>query len=279
VTAKSRGENGHYRLEGGGHDVRRYLLGFMSEAEEARVERAYLASDEALEELRVHEDELIEDYLRGALEPGERAAFERLFLASPRRLERLVFLRALQDRAGGDGRAAAGRRPVVRPWGLAAAGLGAVAVAGLLAARGSVPSPAGDSPRATPAKPATATAPPVPGTEGRPASAPALVRLRAPAVRGAGEGPTVDPGSAGHVALEVPLETREAPSAHRGRVVAPDGREVFVSAWQPAREEATLRVLVPAAVLGDGRHVLVVEASDGRIDRVLESYAFRVRRR
>jgi hypothetical protein len=258
--------------------VRRYLLGFMSEAEESRVERAYLSSDEALEELRVHEDELIEDYLRGALEPGERAAFERLFLASPGRLERLVYLRALQDRAGEDGRAAAGRRPAARPWGLAAASLGAVAVAGLLAARGSVPSPAGDPPRATPAKQAMASAPPVPGTEGEPASALAPVRLRAPAVRGAGEAPTVDPGSAGHVALEVPLEALEL-SAHRGRVIAPDGREVFVSAWQPARQEATLRVLVPAAILGDGHHVLVVEGSDGRIERVLESYAFRVRRR
>jgi hypothetical protein len=257
--------------------VRRYLLGFMSEAEESRVERAYFSSDEALEELRVHEDELIEDYLRGALEPGERAAFERLFLASPGRLERLVFLRALQDRAGEDERTTAGRRPAARPWGLVAAGLGAVAVAGFLAGRGLVPSPAGDPPRATPAKPAMASALPLPGTEGQPASAP--VRLRAPAVRGAGEAPTVDPGSAVYVALEVPLEAREAPSAHRGRVIAPDGREVFVSDWQEARKEATLRVLVPAGVLGDGHHVLVVEGSDGRIDRVLESYAFRVRRR
>ncbi|HEX9189636.1 MAG TPA: hypothetical protein VGB87_21355 [Vicinamibacteria bacterium] len=279
MTAKPRGGNGHYQSEGGGHDVRRYLLGFMSEAEEARVERAYLASDEALEELRVHEDELIEDYLRGALERGERAAFERVFLASPGRLERLVFLRALQDRVGESGPAAAGRFPAVRPWGLAAAGFGALAVAGLLAARGSVPSPASDSPRGTPARQEMAIAPPVPGGEGQTASAPPLVRLRAPAVRGAGEAPTVDAGSAGHVALEAPLEAREDLSAHRGRVIAPDGREVFVSAWQPSREETTLRVLVPTAVLGDGRHVLVVETSDGRLERVLESYAFHVRRR
>ena len=97
MTAPSGGAS---EWEGGGPGLRRYLLGGMSEAEEARVERRYLGSDEALEEMRAVEDELIEDYLRSALEPAERSAFERRFLASPARLERLVFLRALSDRTG-----------------------------------------------------------------------------------------------------------------------------------------------------------------------------------
>ena len=46
MSAKPTGGNGHSRLEDVG-DLRRYLLGQMSEGEEARVERAYLASDEA----------------------------------------------------------------------------------------------------------------------------------------------------------------------------------------------------------------------------------------
>lgn len=89
----------------------------------------------------------------------------------------------------------------------------------------------------------------------------------------------MDPGTAGQVALEAPLEPGEAYSAHRGRVTAPDGRDAFVSAWQPNRGETTLRILVPAAALRNGRHVLVVEGSDGSLEHAVESYAFRVRRR
>ena len=79
-----------------GPDWRRYLLGTMGEAEEAEVERT-LGSDEALAEIRAHEDALIGEYLHGVLAPEEQAAFETRFLASPERLERLVYLRARQD--------------------------------------------------------------------------------------------------------------------------------------------------------------------------------------
>lgn len=280
MSAKPTGGNGHSRLEDGGGDLRRYLLGQMSEAEEARVEEAYLASDGALEELRAREDELIEDYLAGALEPLERDRFERLFLASPARLERLLFLRSLRDRAAQP--RATPSAPVRQggSWVAVAATLAAVAMAGFLAARA-----LGTRPPALPGLPpapfAGRAAVPDPGLPQVHTPLPTEVSLRlvAPAVRGAGHVPVLDPGLAVQVALEAPLDPRDAFASHRGRVVAPDGRDAFVSPWQPNRGEAVLRVVLPSSALRDGRHVLVVEGSARTSEEPVESYAFRVRRR
>jgi hypothetical protein len=252
----------------------------MSEGEEARVEQAYLASDGALEELRAREDELIEDYLAGVLEPAERDRFERLFLASPARLERLLFVRSLRDRAPES------QAPIPAParpggsWVLMAATLAAVAMAGFLAVRALGPRP--------PAPPGPALAPSAGGAalpdSGRPevhTPPPTLVSLRlvALAVRGAGDVPLLEPGPAAQVALEAPLDPRAGFASHRGRVVAPDGSDAFVSPWQPNRGEAVLRVVLPSASLRDGRHVLVVEGLTRTSEEPVESYAFRVRRR
>jgi hypothetical protein len=280
VSAKSDGGNGHSRLESDGADLRRYLLGQMSEAEEGGVERACLGSDDALEALRAREDELIEEYLADALEPAERERFERLFLASPPRLERLVFLRALQDRAAPRALRLV-PSPGARSWPRAAAVVVVVVVAGLLGVRawGTRPSPVdGAAPPAArrAVSESFAGAPPAVPT---PPPQVVSLRLRQPALRGGGEVPVVDPGAAGLAVLEAPLDARDGFAAHRGRVAAPDGREVFVSPWQPNRGETTLRVVVPSAVLRDGRHVLVVEARAAIGEEPVESYAFLVRRR
>jgi hypothetical protein len=261
-------------------DLRRYLLGQMSEAEEARVERAYLGSDDALEALRAREDELIEEYLAGVLEPAERERFERLFLASPQRLERLVFLRALQDRAAPRALRLV-PSPGARSWVRAAAGLAVVAVAGLLGVRALGPRPSPADGAAPPAAGPAVSGSPAGATPTTPTRPPQVVtlRLRQPALRGAGDAPVLDPGVAGLAVLEAPLDPRDGFTAHRGRVVAPDGRDVLVSPWQPNRGEMTLRVVVPSGALPDGRHVLVVEAQAAAGEEPLESYSFRVRRR
>jgi len=277
LSAGSGGDSGHARLESDGADLRRYLLGQMSEAEEARVERAYLGSDDALEVLRAREDELIEEYLAGALEGTERERFERVFLASPARLERLVFLRALQDRSAPRAlRLARGRG--ARSWLRGAAGFAVAVAICLVGARALGPGlpPAG-------APPPRAVGPTTSGSPaGAPLPAPQAVELRLhqPAVRGAGDDvPVLDPGAAGQVILEAPLDPRDGRHAHRGRVAAPDGSDVFLSPWQPSRGETTLRVVVPSSALRDGRHVLVVEAREAAGEEPVESYAFRVRRR
>jgi hypothetical protein len=279
VTTKPPRRNGHSWLEEGGADLRRYLLGQMSEREEAQVERDYLASDAALEELRAREDELIEDYLAGSLEPSEQDRFERVFLATPARLQRLIFIRALHDRAA-EPRAVLPRSArSTRPWVGVAAALGAVAVAGLVAARAldtrlavrdAMPLPV----RAEAAVSGAARA------EVHTTPAPAVsLRLREPAVRGTGDVPTLDPGPAGQLALEAPVDPRDGFAAHRGRVTAPDGREAFLSPWQPNRGETVLRIVLPASSLRDGRHVLVVEGRSGTSEEPVEGYAFRIRRR
>jgi hypothetical protein len=281
VSAKPNGGSGHSRLESEEADLRRYLLGQMSEAEEAGVERAYLGSDDALEALRAREDELIEEYLADTLESAERERFERLFLASPARLERLVFLSALQDRAAPAAlRLVPGRG--TRSWARTAAAVAVVAAAGLFGARalGPRPGPVGGPalPASGPAFPgsSSATAVGVPGTPQPVVS----LRLRQPALRGlVDDVPAFDPGAAGLAVLEAPLDPRDGFTAHRGRIAAPDGHDAFVSPWQPNRGETSLRVIVPSAALRDGRHVLVVEARAATGEEPVESYAFRVERR
>jgi hypothetical protein len=257
-------------------DVRRYLLGQMSEGEEARVERGYLGSDEALEELRAHEDELIEDYLAGALEPAERDRFERVFLASPVRLERMLFVRSLQDRSAGPLAGSPAGSPPPRAWVRAAAAALAVAAVGLLVVRSLGTRKAVEE---GPTRTAVATPSPALPQAPTPPPPPVSFRLREPSVRGDGSFPLLDPGPAGQVALEVRLDPRDRFSAHRGRVVAPDGQDAFVSPWQPNHGEAALRVVLPASALREGRHVLVVEGRAGTSEEPVESYAFRVRRR
>ena len=163
----------------------------------------------------------------------------------------------------------------------AAAGLAVVVAAGLVGARALGPrlSPV-DGPAPVTAGPALSGSP-AGALPAVPTAPPQVVslRLRQPALRGGGDVPALDPGEAGLAVLEAPLDPRDGFTAHRGRVAAPDGHDVFVSPWQPNRGETTLRVVVPAGALRDGRHVLVVEAQAATGEEPVESYAFRVRRR
>lgn len=151
-------------------------------------------------------------------------------------------------------------------------------MAGLVAARALGPrSPGAQGPARTSPAPAASAAPGGPAVLVPPVAV--SLRLRAPSVRGSGSAPILDPGAAAQIVLEVPLDPRDAFSAHRGRVTAPDGGDVFVSPWQPNRGEATLRVVVASSSLREGRHVLVVEGRGATGEEPVESYGFRVRRR
>jgi hypothetical protein len=269
VSAKSPGGNGHDGVEASDMDPRRYLLGRMSADEEARFERAYLGSDEALEALRAHEDELIEDYLGGALDPADRERFERHFLASPPRIERLVFLRALMDRATLPETAeraakAPARRPGSRVPAPLAALLAVAAVAGVLLLRSRPAAPPEPEPR-TAAAPAS-----IPGRTAR-------LELRQLAVRGSDEAPVLALGGASFVELAVRIGPGSPFPEHRARLVAPDGGDAFVSAWQAVAAGDGLRVLLPASVLREGAQALVVEGRGPSGTEPLESYTFRVR--
>jgi hypothetical protein len=92
-------------------DVRRFLLGEMSEDERAAFEEMFVADEDLFERVRAGEDELIESYLRGTLRPGEKEIFERSFLTTERRRNRVEFTRAMLDKLAGQRKVAALKKP------------------------------------------------------------------------------------------------------------------------------------------------------------------------
>jgi hypothetical protein len=73
----------------------RYLLGELTEAEQARLEERFFHDSELSELLSETEDDLIDQYVREELSAREREAFEHRFLISQRRREKVGFARAL----------------------------------------------------------------------------------------------------------------------------------------------------------------------------------------
>ena len=80
-------------------EIRRFLLGEMSEGERAAFEERFIAEDgELFDRIAVVEDELIEAYLRDRLAPGEKTKFERVFLATETRRRRVGLTREMLAR-------------------------------------------------------------------------------------------------------------------------------------------------------------------------------------
>ncbi len=79
--------------------ARRYLLGRTTDQESADIEARYLADEEAIDELTLVEDDLIEAYLEGRLAADERASFEQAFMTAPRRRARVETVRLLRRAA------------------------------------------------------------------------------------------------------------------------------------------------------------------------------------
>ncbi|MCI0423231.1 MAG: hypothetical protein L0312_29075 [Acidobacteria bacterium] len=92
-----------------------YLLGELSEAEEAQLEQQYLQDEALHQELLLAEDEVIESFLRNELPPGKRHRFESYFLASPARRERLETASAMLRAIETEPSLASGGRSVASP--------------------------------------------------------------------------------------------------------------------------------------------------------------------
>ena len=73
----------------------RYLLGEMTEAEQARFEERFFQDLELSELISDVENDLIDCYVRGELSPRDRDRFEHHFLVSDRRREKLELAQAL----------------------------------------------------------------------------------------------------------------------------------------------------------------------------------------
>lgn len=74
-----------------------YLLGQLSEQEQAELEVQYLMDDALFEELLAIEDELRDTYVRGELSRADREAFEQRLLILPHQKEKQEFARTLRQ--------------------------------------------------------------------------------------------------------------------------------------------------------------------------------------
>lgn len=79
-------------------EIRRFLLGEMSETERSAFEARFVADEGLFEQISVAEDELVESYVRETLSPAEKTTFEREFLSTEPRRRRVAFTRAMLDK-------------------------------------------------------------------------------------------------------------------------------------------------------------------------------------
>jgi anti-sigma factor RsiW len=73
----------------------RYLLGELSDSEQAALEEKYFTDPEVFDKIVKAENELVDDYARGRLNPESREKFEQYYLAHPKRRERAEFAQTL----------------------------------------------------------------------------------------------------------------------------------------------------------------------------------------
>lgn len=107
--------NDYTATAGGAERAYSYLLGEMSEAEQVRFERDFLADADAYENYLAAQDELMEAYSRGELSPDRRVRFDRHFLTNDARRERLQLIRDLDEHAASPQAAGANPRPEEAP--------------------------------------------------------------------------------------------------------------------------------------------------------------------
>lgn len=78
------------------HNLRRYLLGDVSAAEQEQIELWLMSNDEAYDVLVAAEDDLIDESLNGKLRSTDLERFNTHFLAAPERQRKLEFDRSLR---------------------------------------------------------------------------------------------------------------------------------------------------------------------------------------
>lgn len=241
-------------------EVRRYLLGALSEEARRGVEERLMTEEAFLEELTLAEGELIDDYADGQLDAEERAGFERHFLSTEERRAQLRFALSLRRYAfrttkkktaaptpGERLRAFWGGRSTAWRAGLAFAAVACIAVAVWLL----IP----------PAPPTFASLTLVAGAGERAGGGEAPQKVRLPL--GADEL---------RITLALPAGTPPA-NAYRAEMFAvSEGRTESLDA---KRDGGAVTVVVPENRLARGRYALKLYASAvGGERRVGDSYVF-----
>ncbi len=81
--------------------ITRYLLGELSEREQAALEKSYVTDPQVSDQVLKTESELVDGYVRDQLSREVRERFERSYMAHPARRQRVKFARALATRLDG----------------------------------------------------------------------------------------------------------------------------------------------------------------------------------
>jgi hypothetical protein len=79
--------------------IRQYLLGDMTAAEESELETAFFREPDLLARVELARDDLADDYAARRLSDADREKFERRLLASDEGREQLAIARALRNAA------------------------------------------------------------------------------------------------------------------------------------------------------------------------------------
>jgi hypothetical protein len=279
-------------------DIRRYLLGLLSEPETQDLEEAYLRDPEVLERVCDVENDLLDDYAGGRLVGVDKQAFEGRYLTTPFLRERVVAARALRlatAKASPRPAAPAPVDPRRTRWGglltLAAGIVMAVLVFWLRPARPSrvtVASPSAsptaafpETPMPSPAETASPSASPRPAEPHRPPLTGRMVLALSPVLlRGEG-GPAelrIRPGT-GIVVLELEAAPASLPSTEQRlqvTIATVEGRRAWSGPAHRVTERDRPSVLASAAVPADrlppADYLVTLSADNETIDR----YFFRV---
>ena len=237
--------------------LRRYLLGALSEADEARLEDAYLGDPALVARLDDAEHDLVDDYVTGALTGDDRTRFERHYLTTAEHRQQVAVARALREAATADvPRPASPPRASWPGWVLPLAAVVVLALAALLLTRSRTTPPPVEVAQ-QPTAPAPAPAPPVTTPEAPPPSPPivlATVLLQSGLTRGAADVATLRLAAATtHVDVQFPADAVVAGAS--ARIETPEGAVVFTG---PIETAPTPHVRVPAASLPAGDYLVVV---------------------
>ena len=259
--------------------LRRYLLGSLSEADESRLEDAYLADPGLAARIEGVEHDLVDDYVTGALDATDRARFESYYLTTPEHRQQLEVARAVRRAEVASPIASPATPMAALPrWVLPLAAVVVMALAALLLMRSRTAPPpveVAQQPSVT-EPPSPAPAPPVVTPAPPPAAPPivlATVILQSGLTRGGSNVPTLRPvPGTTHVDLQFPADA--AMTGASARVETPEGTVVFAG---PIEATPAPHVRVPATALPAGDYLVVVVPArpDPAVDPL--EFALRIR--
>jgi hypothetical protein len=267
-----------------------YLLGELTEPEQALVEERSFQDAAFSDLLSEVEDDLVDDYAAAALSEEARRRFERHYLCSPRRHARVAFAQALHEAASArrGGAVATGR--ALRAWAVAAAVIVSVAGAWLtfevVRLRREVSQLRAQA--QTPARP-EASMPIAPETTVTPAPVHVLVPVLAQFALSAGMRGVVDPATLRLPRGEGVVRLQLSPEAgdddyprYRAELRTAGGRLLWSEDGLVPRRaggETVVFADVPGALLGAGTYEMALEGVRSTRRDALGYYPFKVAER